>query len=249
MDLNKIYEMLGVEKLDEAKQTEIKDVLVSIIETKADEKATAKIEESLSEEKEKLVEEFEEKFEDYKTEIIEKFSNFVDDVIEEEMNIPENVMEYARLGELYEEVIEQFKIKLAIDEGMIQTEVRNLLKEAKDEIANLRNTIDEETSKNLELESDAKKMATNLYLYNKCEGLTESQKKTIINLLGEETSKEKIDSKFDTILESLKLDLDSTNEDDTNLDGKGLNENTDTEIINEDVDTDNETPWAKQMNE
>lgn len=256
MKIDKIYEMLGLEKLDESKQNEVKEALVTLIDTKAQEKTTEKVEEEVAAEKERLVEEFETKFEDYKTEIIEKFSNFVDDIIEEEMVIPENIVEYARLGELYHDVIEQFKTRLAIDEGMIQDEVKNLLKEAKEEITSLRTSLNEETAKNLEIESDAKKMATNLYLYSKCEGLTESQKKTIVGLLEDETSKEKIDEKFDTILESLKLDMDDDKKtddkkidenkkvDEKNKDGKGvtLNEN-----LNGDNLEDDPTFWSNQV--
>lgn len=252
MKIDKIYEMLGLDKLDESKQNEIKEVLVTLIETKAQEKVADKVEEEVASEKERLVEEFETKFEDYKTEIIEKFSNFVDDIIEEEMVIPENIVEYARLGELYHDVIEQFKTRLAIDEGMIQDEVKTLLKEAKDEISALRSSLNEETAKNLEVEADAKKMATNLYLHSKCDGLTESQKKTIIGLLEDETSKDKIDQKFDTILESLKVDMDDkTNDKDDNVDedtknGKGvtLNEN-----LNGDTLDDDPTFWGTQMNQ
>lgn len=250
MKLDKIYEMLGVEKLDESKQTEIKESLETLIETKAQEKVDAKLDEEVTKEKERLAEEFENKFEDYKTEIIEKFSNFVDDIIDEEMVIPENVVEYARLGELYHDVIENFKTKLAIDEGMIQEEVKTLLKEAKEEILSLRTTLNEETSKTLELESDAKKMASSLYLNKKCEGLTESQKKTIIGLLEDETSKEKIDKKFDSILESIKTDddpdPDNVDEDDETKNGTGVVLN---ETDNGNLDDDDPTVWSSQVNQ
>ncbi len=247
MSLEKIYEMLGLEKLDESKQSEVKDVLVSLIDTKAEEKTVEKVEEKMKEERETLTEEFEQKFEDYKTEIIEKFSNFVDTIIEEEMEIPENVLEYARLGELYSDLVEQFKVRLAIDEGMITDEVNSMLKEAKEEIFELRNLVNEETAKTLELENDAKKMAANIYLRNKCEGLTESQKQTVMNLLEDETSKEKIDTKFESIVESLK-----TNIDDNPVDPEPVNTDTDdptkqsvtdpVEPITEDGD-----PWQKQL--
>ena len=202
MPLKKVLEMLGVESIDESKQTEIKDVLETIIEAKASEIATAKVEESLSEEKEKLVEEFETKFEDYKEDVTSKFSNFVDSILEEEMVIPEKIVRYARLGELYEELIDQFKVRLAIDEGLLDAEVKGMLGEAKEEIISLRNNVNELTGTKLQLEKDAKDLATHVYLRKKCDGLTESQKTSVMNIL-EGAPKEDIDKKFSIVLESI----------------------------------------------
>lgn len=211
MDIEKILGLLGVEKLDESKQTEIQETLATIIEAKAKEIATTKVEESLEEEKVKLVEEYETKFEDYKDDVTSKFSNFVDSILEEELVIPEKVVRYARLGELYEDLIDQFKVRLAIDEGLLNDEVKDMLKEAKDEIENLRSDVNELTGTKLQLEEDAKKMATHIYLRNKCDGLTESQKSVVLNIL-ENSSQEEIDNKFDVIVESIITTKEGVNE-------------------------------------
>ena len=203
--MDKIFEMLGIEKLDESKQTELKETLRTVIELKAQEIAESKVDTLVEEKKQELVEQYEEKFTSYKDSITSKFSNFVDNVIDEEMIIPENVLKYAKLGELYQDLIEQFKIRLSIDEGMISDEVREMLKEAREEIVSLRESLDENTGKVLELENDASEMAAQLYIRQKCDGLTESQKKKVIDLLGDEIIKENIDTKFDTIIESLSL--------------------------------------------
>jgi hypothetical protein len=205
MGIKQILEMLGVEKIDESKQTEIKDTLTTIIEAKAQELAASKVEESLNAEKTKLVEEFEAKFEDYKEDVTSKFSNFVDGILEEEMVIPEKIVRFARLGELYEDLIEQFKVRLAIDEGLLNNEVKEMLKEAKEEIQHLRTLCNESTGKTLELEKDAREMANHIYLRQKTDGLTESQKKSVLGIL-EGASKEQIDKKFDIVLESLNVE-------------------------------------------
>jgi len=202
MPLKKVLEMLGVESIDESKQTEIKDMLETIIEVKAGELATSKVEESLNEEKEKLVEEFEKKFEDYKEDVTSKFSNFVDSILEEEMVIPDKIVKYARLGELYEDLIDQFKVRLAIDEGLLDAEVKGMLGEAKEEIQSLRDSVNELTGTKLQLEKDAKDLATHVYLRKKCDGLTEGQKTSVMNIL-EGASKEDIDKKFSIVLESI----------------------------------------------
>lgn len=223
--MDKILEMLGIDKLDESKKTEVKNKLDEIVQVKVDEK----VKEKEKELKDQLTEQYEEKFEEYKTDITEKFSNFVDEVLDEEMNIPDNVKEYARKGELYEDVIEQFKTRLAIDEGYIDDEVKGLLKECKTEINTLKESVNSLTSENIELKQDAKEFAANLYLREKCDGLTEKQKDRVLSLLEGVTSKEEIDKKFDVIVESTEDDTEDTN----NLNeetGKGKDE----EVVNED---------------
>lgn len=207
--MDKLLEMLGVKKLDEAKQTELKEKLEQIIEVKAKEQ----VEPLFNEEKERLMEEYEGKFEEYKKEITSKFSNFVDSILEEEFVIPEKIVEFARRGELYSELIEQFKVRLAIDEGLLDDEVKALLKEAKDEIVNLREKMDEATAEKLELEFDAQKLAAALYLREKCDGLTESQKTHVLTILGDVTDREEIDKKFDLVVETAKNNNDDEDED------------------------------------
>lgn len=213
MDLEKILQMLGIDKLDESQKTEVQKKLENIIELKVEESTKEK----LAEEQEKLVEEFEKKFEEYKEDITNKFSNFVDSVLDEELNIPEKVMEFARKGELYEDVIEQLKVRLAIDEGLLDEEVKGLLREAREEIQSLRDDVNSLTESKFELEDDAKKMAASLYLREKCEGLTEAKKKRVISLLEDVTDKEKIDEKFDVIVETLKIEEEDEDKDKEDL--------------------------------
>lgn len=249
MDIEKVLEMLGVEKLDESKQTEIQETLTTIIEAKAQEIADGKVEEGLVSEKEKLVEEFETKFEDYKEDVTSKFSNFVDSILEEEMVIPEKVVKYARLGELYEDLIDQFKVRLAIDEGLLNDEVKGMLKEAKDEIVTLRGDVNDLTGTKLQLEQDAKEMATHIFLRKKCDGLTESQKSSVMSIL-EGSNQDEIDKKFDVIVESIST-KDEINEDDTtNTTDTNLNEEDTTDVkINEDDSKKSSTEVSEEIKE
>lgn len=197
--LDEVLKVLGVEKLDEAQQTAITEKIETMIEMKSRERA----DELLKEEKEALVEEYELKFEDYKKDITSKFSDFVDSVLDEELEIPEKVLEYAKKGELYSELIEQFKIKLAIDEGLLDNEVKGLLKEAKEEILKLKGEINKHMASEMELKEDAKTMAAQLYLRKKCDGLLESQKSKVYSLLGDVTDKAEIDKKFKYVTENI----------------------------------------------
>jgi len=206
--MDKLLELLGVEKLDEKAQGKIKKHLDTLVQEKVDVLVEVKAKElsetKLEEEKGKLIEEYEDKFEEYKEDITSKFSNFVDSILEEEMTIPEKIVEFAKKGELYHDLIEQFKVRLSVDEGLLDEEVKGLLQEAKDEIIKLRGDLDDMTAKGLDVERDAQKLAAELYLRGKADGLTESQKVHVFNILEGETDREVIDKKFPIIVESLK---------------------------------------------
>ena len=202
MDLSKVLELLGADKLDESTQTELSDKIADIIEIKAKELS----QEQLDETKNALIEEYETKFDEYKDDITEKFSNFVDGVLENELTIPDEIVEFARKGQLYNDLIEQFKVRLGVDQGLLDEETKSILGEAKDEIVKLRNSSDETIRENLELRSDAQELAAQVYLYQKCEGLTEAQRLHVFSILEGITDKEEIDRKFEIIKESERFD-------------------------------------------
>jgi len=209
MDIKKLLELLSIDKLDESKQTEIKEKVESIIEVKLIEKLTEK-EAAL---KEMLVTEYEEKFETYKEDITEKFSNFVDEILEQELAIPDHIVEFARKGELYEDLIEQFKTRLAIDEDMIGDEVKDLLKEARDEIKSLKDQFNAKIEENLTLTVEKDKLEIQTYLMEKVKGLPLEDAEKVIAILEDESDTDVIDKKYDTLIESI-LEVKKTDEED-----------------------------------
>ena len=230
-NMKKLWEQLGLESLDEEKQEEIKNHINELIDSKADEKASdladGKLEEKeqeLKEFKENLTEEYEDKFEQYKNEVVSQFSNFIDEVLEEELQIPEKVLEYAHIGEQYHDLIEQFKMKLAIDEGVLDSYTKDLLKEAQGEIEKLRKDYDKATKKAKETEGDAKELAASLYLRKKCDGLDENVRNRVLKILEGETDVDEIERKFKTIVETAKIKENKKEDDD---DDPSLNENDD----------------------
>jgi hypothetical protein len=210
MDLKKILEMLGVDKLEEGKQDEVKQGLETVIEARAKEQAG----EQLSEQKDQLITEMEERFDEYKKDITSKFSNFVDNILEEELVIPDKVMEFARKGELYADLIEQFKLRLSIDEGLLDAEIKDLLREAKEEIVKHREEIDSLMADKLDLEMKQQELEAHMYLRKKSDGLTETQKMRINDLMEGITDLEEIDRKFDLIVESIRLQEQEDDEED-----------------------------------
>lgn len=223
MNVKEIAKLLGVEALDESLVTEVETKISDLINTKVQEKvevlanekaevmAKTMLEATLDEEKEtlkeELVMEYEEKFETYKDTLAEKFSIFVDDILSEKLQIPENIKEFARKGELYSDLIEQFKVRLGIDEGLVNEEAKSLLSEAKDEILKLRDEKNALTEKFLNGKALLHEASVTLYLHEKCEGLTESQKEKVFSILEGITDTEVIDKKFDIILDTLKEDV------------------------------------------
>jgi len=208
--MEKLLELLGVQKLDESEQEVIKEKLDTLIEVKAQKLVETKLEE----EKAKLIEAYEEKFDQYKDDITSKFSNFTDEILEQELQIPEKVLEFARRGELYSDLIEQFKVRLGVDEGLLDEEVKALLKEARDEITSLRDELNESISERLQTKQDATELAAEVYLHRKCSGLTEGQKEHVLEMLDGVSEREEIDRKFDMIVEAYKDDDDDNGDDD-----------------------------------
>ena len=243
--MDKLLQLLGADKLNESTQAEIKTKLQDVIDIKAKEISESK----LDEEKEALVEKYEQKFEEYKKDVTTKFSNFVDNILEEELAIPEKILEFAKKGELYDDLIEQFKVRLGVDQGLLDEEVKSLLKEAKEEILKLRKEMNSITEKNLEVVSDAQKMAAQLYLYEKCEGLTEKQKGHVMAVLEGVQDKAEIDRKFSIIVEQYEekddeKDTKKDKKDKKAEDGKEVDEEDD-----EDEDDEDEDDEKKEVDE
>lgn len=197
--MDELLKILGVNKLDESQQTLINEKLSDIIDVAARERADSIV----NEEKTALVEKYELKYDEYRKDITSKFSDFVDSILDEEMELPERVLEYAKKGELYSDLIEQFKIKLSVDEGVLNDEVKDILRESKEEILKLNEQVNSLMAKELEFKEDAKILASELYLRKKCDGLLESQKIKVMGLLGDIKDKVEIDRKFKYVLENV----------------------------------------------
>lgn len=221
--MDKILELLGANKLDEETTTKVKEHLNSLIEAEVKaqvKKAKETLFEEVKQEKDGLTEKYETKFEEYKEEITNKFSDFLDSILEEELVIPEKILEFAKKGELYHDLIEQFKVRLSVDEGLLSEETKSLMKEAKDEILKLKKELNEKIGESLELKNELAKKEADLYLREKSEGFTDDQKAYVFKVLSG-LDKEQIDEKFDIVVESM-MSASSGKKDDGNKDdGKG----------------------------
>lgn len=257
IDLDKIKSVLKIENLDEAALGEFQTFVSEMVDLKAKELATKAVEPIIAEAKQEMETDLEGKFDEYKKDLASNLSNFVDGVLEEQIEIPQIVTEFARKGRLYSDLIDQFKLRIGIDEAAVNEEARTLLAEALEKIESLKKELNEATAKNLEIKSDAKKLATALYAYKKTEGLTESQRSQALVLLEGIDDVKTIDEKF-AFFESYMLNEHSSAENKGNEEnaGKGVTEN-----LNEDASKgkENQPPapksgddvlmsfWAKEL--
>lgn len=221
MNLQSILSKLTVNEktgqFDEATLKEIQDYISEALELKVAEKTDEIVKEKLEEEKERLLSIYEEKYEEYKQDITSKFSDFIDSILEEEFVIPEEIKEYARVGKLYEPIMEQFKKTFTIDNAIIEGEVKDTLKEALEEIESLENKVNESEAKYLELKESSREVALELHKRLTVEGLTESQQRKALAMLAEAKTKEEVDSKFEVIQEAI-----FGKEENTNLINEGV---------------------------
>lgn len=222
MKITEILKMLGVDKLDESKQSEITTKLNDMIQLKISEGVLEKE----TEFKTKLTEAYEEKFETYKNDISEKFSDFVDGVLEEELTIPEKIKEFAKIGEKYQPIIEKFKVMIGYEEGSIDEDVKNIMKEAKDEIISKTNDNDKLVSENMKLNDNVKNLEAKIYISEKCDELTVPQKIKAMKLLEGITDKEEIDRKINIIIEDKD---DKLEKEDKKIEKDNINEGEDLE--------------------
>lgn len=193
--------------LDESIVNELEGFIDELVTEKAkllvQEKLEKALEPAIENAREELLNEYEEKFEEYKEHITSQFSNFVDSVLEEELKIPDYIKEWANVGEKYHDFIQEFRSHIAIDEGCVNEKAQTLICDSRAEIEKLTNEINELTAKNLELHEDAHKLALDAYINEKCENLTTYQRSRMIPLLKGETSVDRINERFDFILNNL----------------------------------------------
>ena len=99
--------------------------------------------------------------------------------IEELQYIIQDLMKYKSKGELYEDLIDQFKIRMSVDAGLLDEEVKTLLKETSTEIKTLRAGINNMIAKNLTIKGDCQEMGAALFLFELCEDVgLKGKKKT-----------------------------------------------------------------------
>ena len=146
--------------------------------------------------KENTLEDVKKEVEEYKESLVEKISAYLDSELEK--LIPEEAIDAVAKLEIYEPLVEGFKNTIAKYGMEIDSEGHELLKEAKEEIENLRDAYDVATKKNVELVSEMDKINATVTLMEKCDGLTEDQKRKMV-VIFKGKSEDEINERFDEV--------------------------------------------------
>jgi hypothetical protein len=211
MSLEKLFK--NIEKTSETTLTEeFKDSITEAVAVATSEK-DAKIaeleaaQESLVTENEELkseidtlkegtLDEVKAEVEAYKESLVEKISAYLDS--EMDKLIPEEAIEAVAKLEVYEPLVEAFKSSISRYGITVDSEGHELLKEAKSEIEKLREAYDVSTRKNVELTTEMEKINSTVTLMEKCDGLTEGQKKKMV-VIFKGKSEDEINERFDEV--------------------------------------------------
>lgn len=155
--------------------------------------ATSKIAEEKAAELEEKISALEEK-------VLDKLNVFIDEVINE--TFKEDLIKKYAVNECNEPIVKAvFK---ALEENYVapDTQGHALLAEAKVELVNIKNQLDEQIAKNLEICEAVEQMKTDKLLSEKTEGLSEEVKKRVFGMF-EGKSFGEIESKVDLFLEMI----------------------------------------------
>jgi hypothetical protein len=188
--------------------------------------------------KENVLEEVKKEVETYKEQLVEKISAYLDS--EMENLIPEDAIEAIAKVEVYEPLVEGFKRTIARYGIEMESEGHSLLREAKEEIERLREEYDEATSKAVELTNEMEKINSTVTLMEKCDGLTDVQKKKML-VIFKNKSVDEINERFDEVRDMIVENASTTEErEDKKKDIKPV-------VVNENVES-RETN-SKELNE
>ena len=130
------------------------------------------------------IEGIEKDHEHFKDKLSDTTAKIINEILEKDLTIPEKVMEYASKGKLYEDIIQQFKIRMAIEEDLVNDEARELLREAKETIINLRSNIAKAKASTNCVREDLEIMSKQLYIHKKLDKVrTDIAKQRVKRLL------------------------------------------------------------------
>lgn len=132
----------------------------------------------------------------FRQEMVEKVSDYLEAQLEQA--IPEELMEAAAKLEVYEPLVEAVQAAFAGNFIKLDTTSYSLIKEARDEIATLKNQVQDYAKKEVHLKKEMKKVERNMKIEGLTEGLTAKQKSRAIKLL-EGVEVDNLESRFETI--------------------------------------------------
>ncbi len=216
--MDKLQELL---KAMEITEDSIKEIVKLVQET-----VDLKLLEGKELQEAELKEQFEADYAAFSDELVEKLSMFLDETLKENLEIPAEVVEWAKKGKEYSQILEALKVKIQLDEGALNEEATKKLDEANAAAGEMKDKLDAALAENLKLADKIQKFETVQHIDNKCAEAALSVDETAnVKKLMNGFSIEEVDEKFETVVKFVKGKAsDDTSEDDTtdeNVDGKG----------------------------
>ncbi|MCD4693300.1 MAG: hypothetical protein K8R79_10325 [Calditrichales bacterium] len=154
-----------------------------------------------------MLERIEKDYERFKDKLTDTTAKTINEIFEEDLQLSENVRKWAYKGKLYDNIIQQFKIRISVDDCLMDEQALSLLREAKGTILNLRSNIAKAKNSTAMVKDDIKTMRKQLYIYKrldemKINNLNQHKIKTIL-LEGDidNLSEYEIDKKINLLLE------------------------------------------------
>lgn len=216
-----------------------KQVALLVEEEKANlnKASTEYVEKLILEETEKLKQTLTEEFEEKKAVLEENYVEKLNDFLEHEISehITEEAIEKIAINETYQPVVEGIK-KLFSEQGLeLDSEGSTLLKEAHEEIVDLKADVSRLMEENIELNKLLEKMSIRDIINTKCEGMIPEQKERVVNMF-EGKSFDEVESKIDSFVD---LVLESKQEDESEINKNNDLDREGDKIITEDNKTEN----------
>jgi len=136
----------------------------------------------------------------FREEMIDKVSDYIEAQLSE--SIPTELMEAAAKLEVYQPLVESIQNAFSANYIKLDGTSYKLIKEARDEIQNLKGEIQNKAKEEIKLKKQLKNVERNIKIENLTEGLTAKQKGRAVKLL-EGVELESLDAKFGQIRDVL----------------------------------------------
>ena len=137
----------------------------------------------------------ESKFETSSYRIEDRCERLITDFFSETLSLPAEIKKYAQIGIKYQNFIDRFKSRIALDDCVVSGEAKELLHTAKAEILKLRSNIRKAKESTSQVKRDMRVMERKLYCNEQIETLkTDTKKRKAKRLTENDIPKYKIDA-------------------------------------------------------
>lgn len=149
------------------------------------------------------IEEIRNDFETASDVLEDKTYKFVNDFLTDGTDLPKDMQKYIAIGKRYQDFIEMFKCRVAIDDCVISEEAKELLLMSRAEIRKLRSTIAGTKANTVQIKKEMKIMERDIYCREQVEKLSTTAMKKKARILTEGASSK---YKIDTVIREVKRD-------------------------------------------